>query len=412
MRVLALNSGSNSLKFEVVRVEPEQGAEDYRPFAFGETLVSGAYDNIGKEGGVFSLFEGTKVSKKENVLIRDYAHAAALLCDWLNRGGGEEHGVASFSDIERIGHRVVHGADCFNGPALLTGDVIHQIEALEDLAPLHNKSALQVIRAVGEKISDSLPMVAVFDTVFHRTIPDQAALYALPPDLARQHKIRRYGFHGSSHRYMMLRYAQLTGRRIEETKLVTAHLEGGSSMAALRYGRSVETSMGFTPLEGLVMGSRAGDLDPAIVPYLMRKEKMDDRQVDEFLNKECGLLGLSGVSADTRELVPKLDEPAVDLAINVFCHRVRKYLGAYLAILDGAEAVILGGGIGENTPLVRERICRDLGWFGIELDFNCNSDVIDREGMITKPDARLPVWVIPTRENLMVAHDTAACALN
>ena len=264
MKVLALNSGSNSLKFEVVDV-PQGTRLGGEKIEFGRTLLGGAYDNIGKENGVFSLSDGSAGAAQKSLPIRDYAHAAELLCEWLESGAGEAHGVASLSDVERVGHRVVHGAHCFEGPALLTPQVIREIEDLEDLAPLHNNSALAVIRSVGQRLRDGQPMVGVFDTVFHRAIPDEAALYAIPPEMAKRHRIRRYGFHGSSHRYMMLRFAQRTGRRVSETKLVTAHLEGGSSMAAIRNGRSVETSMGFTPLEGLVMGGRSGDLDPAIV---------------------------------------------------------------------------------------------------------------------------------------------------
>lgn len=406
MKILALNSGSNSLKFEIVNLQPgdinREGSTE-----FGQTLLSGSYDNVGKQHGTFSLLDGAKALSKEDQDTRDYGHAAELLCDWLSRGEGRRNGVQSFSEIERVGHRVVHGADLFDGPAAITEAVIRQIEELEDLAPLHNKSALEVIRAVRARMRESMPMVASFDTVFHRTIPDSAALYALPPDLAKRHKIRRYGFHGLSHGYLVRRFAQLTEKDASQMKLVTMHLEGGSSAAAVRNGQSVDTSMGFTPLEGLVMGTRTGDLDPAIVPYLMRKAKMDPKQADEFLNKECGLKALSGVSSDTRELVPKMAEPQVDLAIDIFCHRVRKYLGAYLAVLGGADAIVLGGGISENTPLIRERICRDLPWFGIEFDAERNAKVINCEGEITKPGSRLPVWVIPARENLMVAHEAA-----
>jgi acetate kinase len=252
-------------------------------------------------------------------------------------------------------------------------------------------------------------MIAVFDTVFHQTIPDEAALYPLPLELARRHRIRRYGFHGISHRYLMLRYAQITNRPIEEINLITLHLEGGCSAAAIERGRSIDTSMGFTPLEGLMMGTRSGDIDPAIVTYLMRKEALDGNDVEKLLNKNCGLLGVSGMSADTRELREHLSEGPVDLALNMFCYRVRKYIGAYLAVLGGAEAVIFGGGIGENTAIVRERICERLSWFGCVLDQRRNRETIDREGSITTPESRVKAWVIPTQEGLMMAREVAHC---
>lgn len=248
-------------------------------------------------------------------------------------------------------------------------------------------------------------MVAVFDTVFHRTIPEHAALYPLPPDIAKRHRIRRYGFHGISHRYMSIRYAQITGRPLNGINLVTVHLEGGSSAAAIRQGESIDTSMGFTPLEGLMMGTRCGDIDPAIVSYLMRKENMNAHEIESFLNKKCGLLGVSGKSADTRELLREPDDPAVQLALEMFSYRVRKYIGSYLAALGGAEAIVIGGGIGENTAVVRELIAKELGWFGAHLDQDRNQNTIDSEGPITTNDSTLQIWVIPTQENLMMAAD-------
>jgi acetate kinase len=312
------------------------------------------------------------------------------------------------ADIDRIAHRIVHGADQFGQSVLISDAVIEQIFALEELAPLHNEPAAKVILASRDKVGHELPMFAIFDTAYHRSIPNRAACYALPPDLARRHRIRRYGFHGISHHYLALRFAQLSGRPLESLKLITLHLEGGSSAAAIRNGVSIDTSMGFTPLEGLVMGTRCGDIDPAMVTYLMRKERWTVDEVDRFLNKQCGLLGVSGVSADTRELRNHASEPNVDLALDIFCYRVEKYIGAYLAALQGADAVIFGGGIGENTVLVRQRICSGLGWCGATLDERRNSAVIDQEGRISTSDSRMALWVIPTDETLMMAHYAAA----
>lgn len=408
MNILSLNSGSNSLKFEIVSVERRDN-DSGEQAGFGQSLVSGAYDNIGKQHSAFALLENKQVRHKEEIEIRDHGHATGLLFDWIERGGAKLQGIDDLADIERVGHRVVHGADRFSGPVRITGQVLDEIEELKDLAPLHNASALQVMRTAQARVGSRLPMIAVFDTVFHQTIPDEAALYPLPLELARRHRIRRYGFHGISHRYMMLRYAQITNRPIEELNLITLHLEGGCSAAAIERGRSIDTSMGFTPLEGLMMGTRSGDIDPAIVTYLMRKEALDGPSVEKLLNKNCGLLGVSGMSADTRELRQHLSEGPIDLALNMFCYRVRKYIGAYLAVLGGAQAVIFGGGIGENTAIVRERICDRLGWFGCVLDQRRNRETIDREGSITTPESRVKAWVIPTEEGLMMAREVAHC---
>jgi acetate kinase len=408
MNILTLNTGSNSLKFEIVAAEPAKTKTD-KEISFGRSILSGAYDNIGGDHSTFSLLEGKRIRQKEEMEVRDHRHAAELLLDWIEQGNARDRGVGALADIERIGHRVVHGADRFSGPVRITDQVLHQIEELEDLAPLHNKPAVEAVRAAQKKLGSRLPMIAVFDTVFHRTIPDKAAIYPLPLELAQRHKIRRYGFHGISHRYLMLRYAQLAERSLSAIRLITLHLEGGSSAAAIQHGRSIDTSMGFTPLEGLMMGTRSGDIDPAIVTYLMRKEKLDGPGIEKLLNKQCGLLGVSGTSADTRELQAQLSNDRVNLSLDMFCYRVRKYIGAYLAALDGAEAVVFGGGIGENTPVVRERICKGLSWCGVNIDAQRNKEITDREGAITTPESSIQVWVIPTEEGLMMASDVANC---
>ena len=385
MKILTLNAGSNSLKFEIISVQPHSG--------FGLSLLGGSYDNIGKEHSSFALLEKKQPHKEQEMEIRDHGHATELLFDWLEQGKAKDQGISGLDDVERIGHRVVHGADRFQSTVKVNEEVIRNIEELEDLAPLHNRSALKVMRAAGAKVGSRIPMYAVFDTVFHRTIPDEAALYALPPDVTQRHKIRRYGFHGISHRYMMLRYAQLADKPFDQLKLITLHLEGGSSAAAIAGGKSLDTSMGFTPLEGLMMGTRCGDLDPAIVTYLMRKEKLDMDGIENFLNKKCGLLGVSGLSADTRELQKHLGEPQVELALKMFSYRVRKYVGAYLAALGGADAIVVGGGIGENTAIIRQRIFEDFGWCGAILDAKRNEETIDREAPVTTPESKLPVWL-------------------
>jgi acetate kinase len=409
MNVLTLNAGSNSLKFEIVATLPAGTADPTRPAPFGCSLISGSYDDIGRENSAFSLFERKQVRHREEIEVRDHGHAAELVFDWIKRGGARDRGIHGLSDIERIAHRIVHGGDRFNAPARITDGVVNEIEKLEELAPLHNQPALKVIRAAQSAIGTRVPMFGVFDTTFHQAIPDEAALYALPFDVAQRHKIRRYGFHGISHRYLMLRYSQITERPVSETNLITLHLEGGSSAAAIRRGKSIDTSMGFTPLEGLMMGTRTGDIDPAIVTYLMRKENLDGGQVEKLLNKESGLLGVSGISADTRELCRRTSELRVDLALRMFSYRVRKYIGAYLSVLGGAEAIVFGGGIGENTPLVRELICENLDWCGAALDRERSRETVDQEGQISTPESAIDIWVIPTQEGLMMAADVSDC---
>jgi acetate kinase len=401
MKVLTLNAGSNSLKFEVVEAQRGDSGQ------FGKSIVGGVYDDIGKEGSSFSIQQNKRDLNRKKVEIRDHGQATESLIDWIERGEGEEHGIRSLSEIERVAHRIVHGADLFEAPVTITDDVVRMIEGLEDLAPLHNVSALKVVRAAQTRLRQRLPMIAVFDTVFHRNIPDRAGLYAIPVDVAQRNRIRRYGFHGLSHRYMAIRYSQITQQPLDHLKLITLHLEGGSSAAAIENGKSIDTSMGLTPLEGLIMGTRCGDLDPAVVTYLMRKEDMDAKAVEKFLNKECGLLGVSGVSADTRQLLKRASEDRVRLAIDLFCYRVRKYIGAYLAALEGADAIVAGGGISENTAVVREEVFQHFKWCGAVLDREQNPAVIDREGRITTADSRLPIWIIPTQEGLMMAHDAA-----
>jgi len=302
---------------------------------------------------------------------------------------------------------VVHGGDRFTAPMRIDDEVIAGIEALKELAPLHNQPAVSVIRASRNKLG--IPMVAVFDTVFHRTIPDRAKFYAIPPDLAERHKIYRYGFHGISHQYLTQRYAQIVGKFNESVNIITLHLESGCSTTAIQAGKSIDTSMGFTPLEGLMMGKRSGDIDPAIVGYLARKEKVEVSEVEEWLNKKSGLLGLSGVSHDTRELMQQLDNERVRIAMEVFCYRIRKYIGAYLAVLNGAEAIIFGGGISENTAFVREQVCEGFEWCGLKLDRDRNQKTIDCEGRISTDDSRLHAYVIPAEEGLMIAQEAMRC---
>jgi acetate kinase len=403
MNVLVLNPGSASLKFQLI-----DGGTSLDQF--GQKLISGTIQHLGKDSATFSILNGTEAQWEERVSVAGYGGAARYILDWLDEGGARDAGIDSLSAIGLCGLRVVHGGGRFTTAVPIDDGTVAAIEELDELAPLHNARAVSVIRAVQSRAGVRFPLVAVFDTVFHRTLPDHARLYALQRELAERHGIRRYGFHGISHEYMMLRYARITGVPVERTNLITLHLEGGSSATAIRQGRSVDTSMGFTPLEGLVMGTRCGDLDPALVGYLIRKEGVDVDTVERWLNRESGLLGLSGRSQDTRDLVKHVEtDRHARLALEIFSYRVRKYVGAYLAALGGADAVVFGGGIGENTSLVRALICEGMQWCGLTLDERRNEAAIDREARISSDESRLHAWVIPAEEGLMIAREAIRC---
>jgi acetate kinase len=291
----------------------------------------------------------------------------------------------------------------------VTDDVWREIEELIDLAPLHNPHNLKGIAAARTVLGPGVPQVAVFDTAFHHSLPETAYLYAIPYQFYRRYRVRRYGFHGTSHRYIAYRYRQLTKRTREATKIITLHLGNGASACAIVAGDSVDTSMGFTPLEGLVMGTRSGDLDPAILEYVSVKEGLSLRDVDSVLNKQSGLLGVSGLTADMRELLAEEDESSdrrARLAVDLFCYRVKKYIGAYLAAMNGADAIVFAGGIGENSPRVRQRICAGLDWLGVHLDDTKNAGTVGAEGRVDSEGSRVELWVIPTDEELLIARDT------
>jgi acetate kinase len=311
--------------------------------------------------------------------------------------------------IEAVGHRVVHGGSKLVVPTLITPAVVRALESLNELAPLHNPAALQGIRAARRILGARLPMVAVFDTAFHSTIPRYAATYALPRELTERHHIRRYGFHGLAHEFMLRRYAELQRIPVSRATIITLQLGNGCSVTAIRNGKSVDTSMGFTPLEGLVMGTRSGDLDPSLVSFLMRKEKRNARQIERLLNEQSGLRGISGGTSDMRDLVAamKRDERAA-LAVEMFCYRIRKYLGAYLAVLGGGQAVVFGGGIGENEPQVREIICAGMDWCGLRLDRHKNAKTLSRESRISADGSRVRVFVIPVDESSLIAQHVTA----
>jgi acetate kinase len=404
MNVLVFNPGSSSLKFEVIASGPPRGQ-----VVRGRTLLRGVVEPIGGHSKLV-LFDGQTAVPQEELSVRDHGQAAKRVLNCMEAGKFSAQGIATTRDVQIAGYRVVHGGQRYREPVRIDDDVIKTIEEQEILAPLHNAGASAVIRASRSKLGEGIPAVAVFDTGFHSTLPDRASIYAIPWELTRRYGIRRFGFHGISHNYLLLRYAELTETPVERTNIISLHLEGGSSATAVVGGKSIDTSMGFTPLEGLVMGTRSGDVDPALVAFLAQQEKVDASVVEDWLNKKSGLLGVSGRSQDTRVLVPHASEDErTELALDIFAYRVRKYIGAYLAATGGVAAVVFGGGIGENTPDVRRRICEGLEWLGLDFDPERNAATVDREGQITRNGSRLHAYVIPTKEALMIAHEALRC---
>lgn len=402
MNILVLNVGSSSVKFQLIETDGAAIAEGR-----DRRLARGQIDRIGGEAIVTTTAEG-RPSAKVTARIRDHAAAAEYVVHWLTHPDAGPP-ITTIEAIEAVGHRVVHGGEKFEHSTRIDDEVWRGIEELIDLAPLHNPANLRGIAAARAVLGASVPQVAVFDTAFHHSIKETAHVYAIPYQYYRQHGVRRYGFHGTSHRYIAHRYRQLTGRSREATKIVTMHLGNGASACAIVGGDSIDTSMGLTPLEGLVMGTRSGDLDPAIVEFIAAKEGMNSREVDTMLNKQSGLLGISGLSGNMRDL---LSEEAANgdrrarLAIDVFCYRAKKYIGAYLAAMNGADAVVFAGGIGENAPLIRSRICAGLDWLGISADDARNTELVGREGRFDATGSRVELWVIPTDEELLIARDT------
>jgi acetate kinase len=407
MNVLVLNVGSATVKFQLMRTDQQRIEQDQ-----DETLAKGTVERIGGEA-VLSLWTETKGSTRTSAPIRDIRGAIDWILKWLtsDQSGTD---ITSLAQIEAVGHRVVHGGERFVASVLVSDEVLKGLDDQIDLAPLHMPYNVAGIRAVKETLG-AVPQAAVFDTAFHGTLPEVAYLYGIPYSLYRRHKIRRYGFHGTSHRYVAYRYRGLTGKSREETNLVTLHLGNGCSACAIRSGASVDTSMGFTPLEGLVMGTRSGDVDPAVLDYISAKEGLDLRGVENLLNKQSGLLGISGLTHDMRELLAEAEEHydrRARLAIEIFCYRVRKYVGAYLAAMGGADAVVFTGGIGQNAPVIRATIAEGLQWCGLEMDADANTATVgQRAGRISKEESRLGAWVIPTDEELLIARDTVRLIL-
>jgi acetate kinase len=404
MIVLVLNCGSSSVRFQLIETDLAAIERDA-----DRRLARGSVERVGGHA-LITLQPAGRPKVIEDAPLRDHTAAVEWLLRWAVSGGSGIDAVRSAADIHAVGHRVVHGGERFRRSVRIDAAVLEGIEECVELAPLHNPANLKGIRAARAVLGEGVPDVAVFDTAFHATLPEAAYLYALPYQYYRRFKLRRYGFHGTSHRYVCYRYRTLRGIPREQVNVVTLHLGNGCSACAVRGGESIDTSMGFTPLEGLMMGTRSGDLDPSVLEYLAAKEGTSLQEVTAVLNRQSGLLGVSGLTADMRDLLAEEAEHQdrrVHLAIEMFCNRARKYVGAYLPEMGGAEAIVFAGGIGENAPEVRARICAGLEWMGLELDPRRNAETVGgRAGPISREGCRLQAWVVPSDEELMIARDT------
>jgi acetate kinase len=403
MNILVLNCGSSSVKFQIIATDLDAIARDA-----DQRLARGTIERIGGEA-IIAIQSEAHEKNLTTAPLRDTQAAV----EWIIRWACSEASISSIksvADIHAVGHRVVHGGEHFTHSVVINDDVLRAIEDCIELAPLHNPMNVKGIHAARTVLGTGLPQVAVFDTAFHSTLPEHAYLYAIPYQLYRRYRIRRYGFHGTSHRYVAYRYRQLRNISRDETNIITLHLGNGCSIAAIRYGDSIDTSMGFTPLEGLVMGTRSGDIDPAIIDFISVKEGLSAQEVETLLNKQSGLLGISGLTNDMRELLAEEHENndrRSHLAVEIFCYRARKYIGAFLAAAGGAEAIVFTGGIGENSAEIRSRICKGLEWMGLELDQQQNySAGAEAGGRISTESSRLAAFVIATDEELLIARDT------
>jgi acetate kinase len=400
MKVLVLNCGSSSVKFQLVETDEASSAK-----SADRALAKGLVENIGGTAILRYEADGSP-SVKETAEILEHKVAVERVLALLTREGTGV--IRDRAEIEAVGHRMVHGGEHFSSSVLIDDNVLRAIEDCFDIAPLHNPPNVKGYRAARDLLRDA-PHVAVFDTAFHQTMEPVAFLYALPYVLYQRHAIRRYGFHGTSHRFVSRRSSELLGRAGDPgLRLITCHLGNGCSIAAIRGGRSVDTSMGFTPLEGLVMGSRSGDLDPAILLHVMAKEELGAAELNALLNKHSGLIGVSGLSNDMRKLLEAeaAGNERAKLAVDVFCYRLRKYIAAYVGVLGGLDALVFTGGIGENAPAIRARSVTGLDAMGIAIDGERNAAARGREADVAPPGQPSRVQVIPTNEELLIARDT------
>lgn len=393
MNILVINAGSSSLKYQLYDMKTETA------------IATGRVERIGMDSSILTHEVAHQPEVREVSEILDHTTAVKKVLDMLTH---RKFGVLrNISDIQAVGHRVVHGGESFSESVLVDAKVKLEIRRLFDLAPLHNPAHMMGIAAVEENLPH-VPQAVVFDTAFHQSMPPTSYLYAIPTVLYRKHKIRRYGFHGTSHDYVSQRAAEYLGKPLEQLKLITCHIGNGASCTAILHGKSFDTSMGMTPLEGLMMGTRSGDLDPAVVPYTINKEELTLNEVNSMLNKHSGLIAISGVSSDMREIVEAMNDgnDNAKLAFDMYTYRIRKYIGAYIAAMDGTDAIIFTAGVGENSDVLRKAVCERLTFFGVQLDEAKNAIRSPEPRKITTDDSAVSVLVVPTNEELLIARDT------
>jgi acetate kinase len=393
MKTLVLNCGSSSIKYKLFNMTS------------GEVMAQGGIERIGLPGTLLKLTspEGEKVTIEKEISGHEegITFILSVLTDKI-------HGcIQDYSEIGAVGHRVVHGGEQFSNSALIDDEVIAKVLECSELAPLHNPANLEGIHAI-RNILPGTPQVAVFDTAFHQSMPDYAYMYGLPYETYANHGVRRYGFHGTSHRYVSWRACKILGVPCEEQRMITAHIGNGGSMTAIRNGKSIDTSMGLTPVEGLLMGTRCGDVDPGALPFLMNKEGLDVAGLSDLINKRSGVWGVSGVSPDMRELEAACvaNNPRALLAMKMYIYRIRKYIGAYAAVLGGIDILVFTGGVGENQWSLRAEVCRNMEFMGLTLDEHKNSGICGQEMVISMPDSKVTVIVVPTDEEYLIASDT------
>jgi acetate kinase len=396
MTVLVINSGSSSVKYTLFELPR------------GVVRAKGLIERIGSERAILRYSPARKDEIIKELVVKDHEEALKITLDTLT---DSEHGVIdNISRIKAVGHRVVHGGEEINESVVVDDRVISLIDKYSELAPLHNPPNLSGIMAC-QRLLPEIKQVAVFDTAYYYSMPPKSYLYGLPYELYKKYGIRKYGFHGTSHRYVVNRTAEIMGKPLENLKIITCHLGNGCSITATQNGKAVDTSMGFTPLEGLLMGTRCGDIDPAVVFYIMDKEKLDVRRINELLNKRSGLLGISGISNDMRDIMKaaKSDNIHAQMAIEVFVHRVHKYIGAYTVAMNGVNKIVFTAGIGENNSEIRKRVCENLTFLGVKIDDEQNTSS-KKEKEISTSDSKVKILVVPTNEELLIAQDTMRLA--
>jgi len=394
MRILVINAGSSSLKYQLIDMDDEG------------VIAKGNCDRIGVGGHICHKTCDGRVLD-EDCSFPTHTEAFQKLVETLVHGDAAV--IKDISEISAIGHRIVQGAELFSESTIVTDDVINKIESISDLAPLHNPAHVLALRAC-KKVFGDIPQVVVFDTAFHQTMPPRAYMYGIPYEYYEKYHVRKYGFHGTSHRYVTGELARLIGRDIKDLKIISCHLGNGSSICCVNGGKSVDTSMGFTPLDGLIMGTRSGSIDASVVTFLAEKEKISAKEMSDLLNKKSGYLGISGISSDNRDITAACEQghERAKLVLDIQRYQIKKYIGAYTAVMNGLDAVIFTGGIGENAWDLRETVCSDMEFFGIKIDKEKNKAQNGKLANISAPDARVQCWIVPTNEELLIARDTLA----